>query len=152
MQSRSGPGPFLDDEAGLRFMNEKKNKIDEGRFSEKGHGLGTVTAEMVQRRAEEIAIVNGRSPDNVLASDRDEAYRELTGHERRVSESTLEEQLPEERRWDPVAESEGKEAPTIPPSDEQTFAEELVEEGIEDAEHDQMLRATKESLKREPPE
>jgi len=52
-------------------------------------------------------------------------------------------------RWEPVGESIGKEGTKIPPSDEQTFAEKLVEEGVEDAEHDQMAKATRQSLRRD---
>lgn len=57
--------------------------------------------------------------------------------------------LPEESRWESVPESTGTQAPTVPAADEQTFAERLVEEGVEDAEHEQMIEATRQSLRRE---
>ncbi len=126
----------------------KQNPIEQGRFSEHAHGLGTVTPAMIRQRAKELALINGR-PNHVLDSDLAQARHELTGEERLNPEQSAAEQLPEESRWEEVPESVGHKAPTVAAPDEQTFAEELVEEGIEDAEQDQMVRATRESLKRE---
>lgn len=127
---------------------KEKNRIEEGRFSEHGQGLGTVTEEMVRHRARELAFINGH-PNQLLESDLAQARCELTGEERMNPEPTAAEQLTEDRRWEAVPESIGHRAPTIPSADEQTFAEELVEEGIEDAEQDQMVKATRQSLKRD---
>jgi hypothetical protein len=125
----------------------KQNPIEEGRFTEQGHGLGTVTKEMVRKRARELALISGR--EQVLDSDFAQAKRELTKEEHLTPEPNAAENLPEDKRWEPVAESAGKEAQKIPAPDEQTFAEKLVEEGVEDAEHDQMTRAARESLRRD---
>jgi hypothetical protein len=127
-------------------MNE--NSLDQGRFTENGHGLGTVTQAMVRQRARELALINGRSPHHPLDSDLEEAWRELTGQERLVPTPPQEESLTEESRWEGVPESVGHQAPTVPAPDEQTFAEKLVEEGVEDAEQDQMVRAERESRRR----
>jgi len=121
----------------------KENRVDQGRFTEQGHGIGTVTREMVLKRARELALINGR--DRILDSDFAQAKRELTNEEDLPPEPDAMEKLTEDERWEPVPESVGKEAPKVPASDEQTFAEKLVEEGVEDAEHDQMKRATRES-------
>jgi hypothetical protein len=128
----------------------KQNQIDKGRFIQHGEGLGTVTEEMVQKRARELALISGRQ--NVLDSDTEQARRELLGEERLNPPPTRAESLPEDQRWDPVPASTGEKTPVTPPPDEQTFAERLVEEGVEDAEQDQMVKATKQSIKREPPE
>jgi hypothetical protein len=127
----------------------KHDRIEEGRLSADGQGLGTVTEEMVLQRAREIAFINGRSKKNVLDSDLAQARRELTGEEHLVPEPTKAETLPEEERWDPVPGSTGRKVPTVRAPDEQTTTEELVEEGVEDAEHDQMVRATKQGLKKD---
>lgn len=127
----------------------KQDRIEEGRFTQHGQGLGTVTPGMVRKRAEELALVKGRSRKHVLDSDLDEARRELTGEERLNPEPTAAELVPEEERWEPIAPSRGRKAPTVPAPDEQTFEEELVEEGVEDAEQDQMVRATKLGLRRD---
>jgi hypothetical protein len=128
----------------------KKNPIEEGRFSENARGLGTVTEKMVRQRAAELALISGR-PDQVLDSDLDQARRELQGEERLNPERTAAEKLPEEDRWEVTPDNEGTQAPTVPAPDEQTFAEKLVEEGVEDAELDQMVKATRQSARRDNP-
>lgn len=127
----------------------KQNRNETGRFTENARGVGTITPGMVRKRAEELAFVKGRSPRHILESDMAEARRELTGEERLNPEPTQAEEVPEDERWEPVAGSKGHKAPTVPTPDEQTFAEELVEEGVEDAEQDQMVRATRRSLERD---
>lgn len=127
----------------------KQNRIEEGRLSINGRGLGTVTEEMVRERAGELAVINGRSKHNVLDSDLELARRELRGDEQLNPETTAAEQIPEEERWEPNTGSAGTKAETVPAPDEQTFAEKLVEEGVADAEHDQEYQATRASLKRE---
>ncbi|HTL17126.1 MAG TPA: hypothetical protein VL793_07810 [Patescibacteria group bacterium] len=128
-------------------MREKQNK--EGRYTQHAHGLGTVTEEMVRQRAAELALINGRPPGQVLDSDIRQACRELTGSETLVPSPTAAEELTEDERWQPVPESKGRETPAVQPSDEQTFAEKLVEEGVEDAEQDSMVQGTRQSQKRD---
>ncbi len=125
----------------------KENREEEGRFTEHAHGLGTVTEEMVQARASELAEISGRT--EVLDSDLDEARRELTGEERLNPEPSAADLIPEEDRWEAVQGSVGQSAETVPAPDEQTFAEKLVEEGVEDAEQDQMVRATRQAERRD---
>ena len=125
----------------------KKERIEEGRFSEHSHGIGTVTEAMVWRRARQISEINGRPNHQVLDSDVEQARRELTGEERLNPSPTAEEELPESSRWKAIAESEGRQVPNASIPDEQTFAEELVEEGVEDAEQDQMLESARRSRK-----
>lgn len=126
----------------------KQHSIEQGRFSDRGEGLGTVTEKMVMQRARQIAVINGRTEKDVLDTDIDQARRELQGEDEINPPLSREEALPEDKRWDPVPASEGHKAPTMPASDEQTFAEELVDEGVADAEHDQEIEATRDDLKR----
>lgn len=127
----------------------KQNQIEEGRLSEHGKGLGTVTPEMVRERAREIAVVKGRNRENVIESDFEEALRELEGEERLNPTPTKAETLTEDQRWETTPDSTGKRTETVPAADEQTYSEKLVEEGVEDAEHDQALEAERESRRRE---
>jgi hypothetical protein len=127
----------------------KQNPIEEGRLSDRGEGLGTVTNEMVLKRAREIAIINGRSRNNVLDSDLDQAKREFQGEDEMKPSPTAAESLPEDERWDPIGGSEGHQAPTVPAPDEQTVAEKLYDEGVADAEHDQEIEATREEARRD---
>jgi len=127
----------------------KQNPIEEGMFSDRGKGIGTVTREMVMARAREIAVINGRSEHNVLDSDVVEARRELRGEDELNPTPTRLESIPEDKRWEEVAASEGEQASTVPAPDEQTFAEKLVDEGVADAEHDQEIQATRDALRRD---
>lgn len=128
----------------------KKNRVDKGRIIENGRGLGTVTREMLAERASELAVLNGRTADNVLDSDFEQARRELTGMSQEPGvASPRSERVPEDERWDPVPGSKGHRAPTVPPADETTATQELVEEGVDEAEQDLMNQATKESLERD---
>jgi hypothetical protein len=100
-------------------------------------GLGTVTSEIVEERAREIARSDGRSHPNDL--DRTRAREELTGP---TSDS---EKLPtrEEpgRDWQMPLVSTGEKAPTVRPEDDENIPEKLIQEGVEEADHDQRLRS-----------
>src|SRR5207237_723478 len=102
------------------------NRKSKGRFTQHGHGLGTVTEEMVRQRAAELALINGRRPGQVLDSDLDEARRELTGAAGLVPAETAAEQLTEDQR-EAVPASRERPAAKVLPTDEQTLAEKLVE-------------------------
>jgi hypothetical protein len=121
----------------------KQKQLEEGRISDHGGGLGTVDRSMIRRRAREIAVINGRGPNQILDSDIEQARRELQGKERLNPLPTVAENLPESKRWDPVPGTAGHKAPRLDAPDEQTFAELLVEEGMADAEHDQQVRAAR---------
>lgn len=126
-----------------------KDQIEEGRLSRNSEGLGTVTEAMVRDRAREIAVINGRDESQVLDADFQQARRELQGHERLYPNPTPAENLPESDRWNPVASTPGHKAKTMFPPDEQTMAQQLVEEGVADAEHDQQVEAIRESRRRD---
>jgi hypothetical protein len=125
-------------------MNNQ-NRYDEGRFTHDSQGLGSPDAQMVESRAREIARINGR--DQVLDTDREQARRELTGKEGLVPETTPEENIPEGTLTGIQNVEDGRIEP-VPTSDEQTFSEKLVEEGVQDAEHDLMRQASKEGTRR----
>ena len=127
----------------------KRNEIGEGRVSTHSAGLGTVTEEMVRQRAREIALINGREESQVLDSDLDQARRELQGRERLYPLPTEAENLPESKRWNPMASSEGHKVDAVPVADEQTTAEKLVEEGVGEAEHEQQVEATRAARQRD---
>jgi len=127
----------------------KRNQIEEGRIIEHSRGIGTVTRKDVEARARELALINGRSADQVLESDLQQARRELTGEEGLVPAETAAEELPESERWDPTPVSTGHKVGESRQHDEQTDAEKLTEQGLAEAEHDRMVEGTKESLKNE---
>jgi hypothetical protein len=117
----------------------KATETIKGRISGRFNGLGTVTPEMVEQRAREIALINGRAAEEFNEADLEEARAELTG------EAAIEEQREEEpgpgagtlRDLNPGTAGH-KNAPKLP-SDEQRVAEQLVQEGVDEAEHHSML-------------
>ena len=114
-------------------------------------GPGTVTRKKVRERAIELAIINGRSAEDVSKSDREQAKLELTGEPGTDSTDAILESAPESERWDPVPGSEGRKVPGAPSADEdeegRSDNERLVEEGIEGAELDQMFQASQAAAK-----
>src|SRR4051794_40385515 len=86
----------------------KKNPLKDGDMIINSAGVGTVTRSMVRSRAAEIAVINGRSADNILESDWQQAKRELTGGQEMDPREARLEAAPESERWDPVPGSEGR--------------------------------------------
>src|SRR5580704_8356771 len=130
----------------------KTNPLKEGALTENSAGIGTVTRKMVRERAVELAVINGRTAQEVSKSDWEQAKRELTGEPDTDPKEALLESAPESERWDPVPGSSGNKIPVTPSVDEddegRSDNELLVEEGIAGAEHDQMLNASKAATKR----
>jgi hypothetical protein len=124
----------------------KTNPLKEGVLTENSAGLGTVTREMVQARAVELAVINGRSAHEASKSDWEQAKRELTGDSDPDPNEAVLESAPESERWDPVPGSTGHKVPVAPSEDEddegRSDNERLVDEGIAGAEHDQRRQAT----------
>ena len=123
----------------------KTNPLKDGALTENSTGLGTVTRRMVRERAIELAVINGRAARDVSKSDREQARLELTGDsDPNATEAALD-AAPESERWNPVSGSTGQKVPTAPSDDEDAEGrsdhERLVEEGMAEAEHDQMRQA-----------
>jgi len=129
----------------------KHNALNEGLLTEHSGGIGTVTRAMVRERAVELAIINGRSAQEVSKSDWDRAKQELTGESDADPNEAAIESAPESERWDPVPGSPGHKVPVAPSADEDEEGlsdnERMVEEGIAGAEHDQRLQATRAAQK-----
>src|SRR5580700_9663122 len=123
------------------------NPLKKGTITENSAGIGTVTRKMVRERAIELAVINGRSAQDVSKSDWEEAKRELTGEPDMDPKEAVLESAPESERWDPVPGSTGHKVPVAPSEDEddegRSDNERLVAEGVEGAEHDQMRLASR---------
>lgn len=125
---------------------KKRHQISEGKVESHSRGLGTITPEMVTARARELALINRRPDDKPTPEDWQEAKRELTvGH---PGHDPFED-VPASKRWDPAPGSVPHHAENIPADDEQTVAEQLVESGVEEAEHEHMVEGTRESVRRD---
>ncbi len=130
-----------------------KNPLNKGVLTENASGIGTVTPEMVQARACELAIIAGRVPPEPSEFDYEQAERELTGESDMDVEEEVLESIPESERWDPVPGSTGRHTPESFGEDEdsegRSESAQLVEEGIKEAEHDQMLQAARAAQERD---
>jgi len=115
-----------------------KHEAIPGKISEHFKGLGTVTREMVLERARELAMIKGH--DHYTEDDWQEAKRELIGIHEDLGE---EEPINALTRWDEEPGTTGHRVPHIEPTDEEVIAEQLVEEGAGEAEHDRMVEGSR---------
>ncbi len=131
----------------------KINPLKEGALTEHATGLGTVTRAMVLERAAELAVINGRSAQAASKSDEEQARRELTGEPDLDPTEAVLESVTEAERWEPVSVPTGGKVPAAPSEDEdpegRSDNERLVEAGIAEAEHDQMLQAANTAAKKD---
>ena len=110
--------------------------------------VGTVTRKMVRERSVELALINGRAAGSVSKADWEQAKREMTGGLEMDAAEALLESAPESERWDPLPGSAGQIVP-VPSSDDgedndgTSLGERLVNEGLGEAGHDQMLQAAR---------
>jgi len=125
-----------------------KQPIDYGgRIMGHSQGMGTVTAEMVRDRARELALMDGRSEDELNEADWTQAKLELLGAN---TEPQIEQDLETEittKSWDPVPGTSGHQTPSYTQNDDENITEMLVEEGVKEAEHDKRLEANRDEMK-----
>jgi hypothetical protein len=109
-------------------------------------GIGAVSRDMINKRAKELAFLSGRVPPEITDADYERAERELAGGSELDRQDQIIEALPESERWDPVPGSQGTPGPDVPNEDEdddegRNESAQLAEEGVHEAEHDQMVQA-----------
>ncbi len=124
-----------------------KNPLNKGNLTENAVGIGTVTPKMVEVRARELALIAGRVPLEPSEVDYEQAQRELTGGSEMDAEEIALESIAESERWDPLSGSAGHQTQDSLGEDEdsegRSESAQLVEEGMKEAEHDQMLQAAR---------
>jgi hypothetical protein len=99
----------------------------------RAEGVGTVTREMVEKRAHEIARADGRAGANDL--DRTRAREDLTGSTSGPEQSpTMGKPDPD---WYTPRGSSGGKVPKVRLEDEENIPESLIREGVEEADHHQ---------------
>ena len=107
-----------------------------------GQGTGDLTDDVVEARARENAVIRGRSADRVGEEDRAEAWAELQGETLPDSTDSDGESAGAISRdpSEPVS-VPGRHVPNFEAEDESSAIERLTSEGVEEAQHDQMLAA-----------
>lgn len=127
-------------------MKEKKAN---GKIELHGSGMGVPSNEDLEKRAREIAMIDERNPDEFTDADWKQAREELMGieNEEPPEETPDTEELTDE--WQVVAGSKGHRAPSQIPEEHDSLGADLVNDGREEAAHDQMLEARREELEQE---
>lgn len=97
---------------------------------------------MVLARAREIALINGRGPNHYTQDDIVEAKRELLGGTP-SNDGIAPEDVPGLVTWDEAPVASGQPAARGELEDEQAWSIQLVEEGVEEAEHEQMVEGAR---------
>ena len=127
------------------------NPLKEGLLTENSAGIGTVSRKMVLERAVELAVIDGRSRQEVAKSDWEQARRELTGRPEEDRKELLLEAADEAERWDPLPGSTGQKAPVAGSEDEdeegQSDNTRLTEEGMAGAEFDHLRQSAQAAAK-----
>ena len=125
----------------------KKNPLNKGIIMENAAGIGTVTSEMIEARAKELAAINGHPSSEPSKADYQQAKRELTGEAEVDSQEESSESIAESDGWDPVPGSTGRQAADSLGEDEdaegRSESAQMFEEGVSEAEHDQMRQASR---------
>jgi len=133
----------------------RKNPLNKGIIMENAAGIGTVTSEMVEARARELAAINGH-PSEPSEADYQQAKRELTGEAEIDPQEESSESVPDSEGWDPVPGSTGRQAADSLGEDEdaegRSESAQMCEEGVTEAEHDQMRQASRADEKSDEPE
>ena len=121
-----------------------------GKINLHGGGLGAPSPEQVEARAREIAIIDGREPNDFTDADWDRARRELGGEALPRPPEETEEAAKMEEEWEITPDNLGHKVNRQGTTgDEETVGEHLVSDGVEEATHDQMLEARREELEQE---
>jgi hypothetical protein len=107
-----------------------------------GHRADEITDEAIELRAKELALIDGRPADSVTEDDRRRALAELRGQhlpegsfDDLAASGGLSRDLSEPRSIT------GERTPIYNEPEDQEMQERLALEGVEEAQHDQMLAA-----------
>ena len=100
----------------------------------------SVTEDMIEQRARELALIAGREPNRVIGSDRIQAKKELLGDDSADDAMDEENIMPLGMGSPPT--STGKHTKNYLPKDDEVEIQ-MVQEGVDEAAHDEMLEASK---------
>src|ERR1043166_2561102 len=127
----------------------QRDKSGSGKISLHGNGMGVPSPEDIEKRAREIAMIDERDPNEFTDADWKQAREEWMGieNDEPPEETPDTEELTEEPQG--VAGSRGHHAPNQIPEEHDSLGADLVNDGREEAAHDQMLEARREELEEE---
>jgi hypothetical protein len=123
-------------------MRQKMSAEGKGRIIKHGKGTGDVADEDIEIRAREIAAIHGRTREQISWEDRAEARAELQGDSiPDISTDDHDGGATVTRDPSEPAGVTGHRVSNMEPEDESSGPERLATEGVEEAQHDQMLAA-----------
>jgi len=121
-----------------------------GKISLHGNGMGVPSPEDIERRAREIARIDERDPDEFTDADWAQARKEMLGAEHPTPPEETKQNAEMTEEWEVNAPTRGHRAARAGvDEDEETVGENLVNGGVEEATHDQMLEARRVELEEE---
>src|SRR5882757_7092257 len=134
----------------------RKNPLNKGITMENAAGTGTVTPAMVEARARELALIDGRDSSKPTEADYQQAKRELTGKAEMDPQEESSESVPDSEGWDPLPGSTGRQSVDSLGEDEdaegRSESAQMFEDGVSETEHDQMRQASRADEKNDEPE
>ena len=110
-------------------------------------GMGVPSAEMIEQRARELALIAGRPAREYTEEDFRQAGREMMQAPEPDDEEMQETALPFEPGSGEVLGGRRRQAANFGSDDENTIGEELIREGLDEALHDEMLEARKKDVR-----
>ena len=120
-----------------------------GKITVHGDGLGVPSPELVEKRAREIALIDERDPDKFTDADWEQAKNELIGVDPSHTPEADDDVVDEMSERDEIPGASGHRVPKNGFEGEENLGEELVNGGIEEATHDQMVEARRAELEQE---
>ena len=120
-----------------------------GKISVHGNGVGVPSPESVETRAREIAMIAERDPNEFTDADWEQARQELLGATVPVPPEETKENANLQDEWQLLANDSGHRVAPPGAEEDETLGEQLVNDGNEEAAHDQMVEARKEELEAE---
>jgi hypothetical protein len=132
-------------------MAKSRRSSAKGESKTSIHAHGTisrslVTPDMVENRARELALIAGREPNRVTASDRIQAKKELLGDD--SADAAVDDTGITPSGMGAPPTSTGSRTERHLPTDDETEIQ-TVQEGVDEAEHDEMVQAAKTRTKSE---
>jgi hypothetical protein len=126
------------------------NEPTKGRIFIDGRGAGGVSKDDIERRARQLADIDGRSGAEITDADLARAEAELMGVV--LPATSVEDEEAEAAMTRDPSEPlsiKGHEIPMREAPDEEKAVERLALEGVEEAQHEQMLAARREARRRD---
>ena len=128
-------------------MRETRSPEQKAHIIVHDEGMGVPTPDRIEKRARELAIINGRAASGYTEEDFRQAKLELMQEPDPDDEEMEEKDLPFEPGSGDVLGGRETQAENFGGADESSVAEELIREGLDEALHDEMLESRKKDIR-----